>query len=630
MRIDYTKTTFRLFAGDGFEITDFASSIKIGCPDPDPGQILTWQGSVEIDRNLKAIRSGLSDDEFDPRYFPLRWRPDRPFRLQLFSEGRSATIPLRISKYAYSRSKSKGTANLVQILDALAKDRPAESPEFKIDRANGGSDISLVIKALLKLAYKDSALPVPAIDVSKIWGKIEDEIATRNPINSAADLGASCWTCLNVRSDESLEYLSLDPLKSPVLFRSPLGSMELDPEMGIEADWKSKVILTGHYQKASVPECGEKSGSGATFIVKDGLDDKNRASVITTKSMGAQSKVFPGSGNASTALVVSEQKTIITQYGDSSANYTLAFLWNKVTDGFSVALDGDPFKCPNPDVVVSEIPIIKRKSCSTESVATLTITSKPFAAIFPDRPFSRDYADIWVETVELQCETKKVIWQPRGKASPATLGLILDLVVTNKEDILPNSPTRAGYTEGGPIDKNDPSKGTQCLESKPCEEERQPMPDYKMDTVPVRGVCAITPQNWVPLVKLPLVQDMGFVPSQKHADMLACQVGAKHVRKGDAHTCEMPVPWEWLAAGAPPVFRFHHHDREYEAVGVAIEITDKYQKITCDALGMGSAPIVPQPPAQEPYIPEFQIIGASTIMGFSGDLFSGIQLSAVY
>ena len=630
MRIDYTKTRFKLFAGDGFEITDFANNIKIGLPDPDPGQILTWQGTIEVDRNLKAIRMGLTDAAFDPRSFPLRWRPDRPMTLQLFSEGRSAIIPLRISKYAYSASKQKGTANVVQILDALSKDRPAESPEFKIDRANGGSEIALVIQALLKLAYKDSALTLPAIDTTKIWGKIEDDIATRNPINSAADLGASCWTCLNVRSDESLEYLSLDPLKSPVLFRRSLGSIELEPEMTIEADWKSKVILTGHYQKAAVPECGEKSGFIVNFVDKKGLDDKNRPVIISTDSKGAYAKVFPGSGNASTALVTSERKTIITQYGDADDHYTLGHIWQRASDGFAVSLDGDPFRCPNPDVVIAEIPAIKKQGCASGVVATLTVTSKPFAAIFPDRPFSADYADIWVESVELQCDSKKVIWQCRGKASPATLGLILDLVIASKEEVLANSGSRPGATEGGLVDKNDPNKGTKCLEPAACPEERQPMPDYKMTTEAVRGECAIVPSNWQPLIKLPLVQDMGFVPSQKHADILACQVAAKHVRKGDAHTCEMPVPIEWLAAGCPPIFRFHYHDREYEAVGVAIEITDKYQKITCDALGMGIAPMVPMPPAQEPYIPGFQIIGANSIVGFSGDTFAGIQLSAVF
>ena len=337
MRIDYSKTSFKLFAGDGFEITDFADSIKLGVADPDPGQRLTWQGQIEISYNLKAFRSGLAEAEFDEYQRPLRWRPDRPMRLELITEsGAVAIIPLRIQRYAYSAQKRKGTANLHQILDAIAIDRPAEAAEFTIDRTAGGAELTVVIRALIDLAYKSIALPTPTIGLTGIWGRFDDVISTRNPLNDAADLGAGCWSFLRVRSDESIEFISLDTLNQPVLFRRHAGQMELDPEMRGFADWRSKAIVTGHFQRASLPDCDSTDKEQ-----KNGLDAQQRPMIMETTSEAAYATVYPGTGSKSTTLTPAEKKTIITQYGDSDFTGTLAAIWNRVTDGFSTSLNGD-------------------------------------------------------------------------------------------------------------------------------------------------------------------------------------------------------------------------------------------------------------------------------------------------
>lgn len=623
MRIDYTKTSFKLFAGDGFEITDYADSIKIGAADPDPGQILTWQGQIEISYNLKAVRSGLAEAEFSEYQRPLRWRPDRPMRLELIAEdGTIATIPLRIQRYAYSAQKRKGIANVHQILDAIAIDRPAEQAEFTIDRTAGGAELTTVIRALVDLAYKSISLPTPAIDLTGIFGRFDDVISTRNPLNDAGDLGAGCWRFMRVRSDESIQFMSLDTLNQSVLFRRHEGQMELDPEMRGFADWRSRAIVTGHFQRATIPDCDSLDKEQ-----KNGLDAQQRPMIMETTSEAAYATVYPGTGSKSTTLTASEKKTIITQYGDSDFTGTLAAIWNRVTDGFSTSLNGDPLNTPNPQVVIDEIPVLKRTK-ETGAIGTITVSSRPFGSIFPDRPPGRDLMNFYVASVELQTERKKCTFRPRGVAAPATEGLILDLVVENRELVAPNSSNKATFTEYGPVDPNDPNKGLRCLEPRPQLEPRVTQPDFKMETVPVRGECAIAPNGWDPLVRLPLIKDFGFIPSQVHANELACYVAAQHVRKGSPHTCTMPIPEEWIAGDCPPIFRFHHGAAEYEAIGLALEISDKGRSLSFDALRLGAAPAVPVPANPLPYIPGgFQIVGGRPIVGFGGQAGIAVQLT---
>jgi hypothetical protein len=623
VRIDYTKTNFRLFAGDSLEITEYVDSIKIGIPDPEPGQILTWQGQIEISYNLPAIRSGVAEAEFDEWQRPLRWRPDRLMALILIAEnGENTLIPLRIQRYAYSRQKRMGVANVHQIIDALAIDRPAEMAEYQLDRVDGGAELTDVIGSLIDLAYKVVSLPTPAIDLSKIWGKFEDTIATRNPLNDAADLGAACWTFMRLDPLERIQFMSLDTLMQPILFRRSDREMELDPEMNGFADWRSKAIVTGHYQHAAIPDCENTDQ-------KENLDEQDRPMILQTISEAAYATVYPGTGSTSTALTPSEKKTVLTQYGDSELSGLLSQIWGRVTGGLLTAtVEAEAVNTPNPEVVVPEIPQIK-KTDNTGSVGTITITSRPFGSIFPDVPAGpADLKTFYVASVELQTERKKAVFAPRGIASPASIGLLLDLVLVSREIIPEHSASTLTATEGSPIDPNDPNKGLRCLEPRPQLEPRSTMPDFKMETVPVRGECNIEPQGWEPLVKVPLIKDFGFIPSQAHANALACQVAAQHVRKGSPHTTTMPIPAEWIAAGCPPIFRFHCGAVEYEAIGLALEFSRDRRSLSFDALRLGAAPLVPVPADPPLYIPGSpQIVSpVGSIVGFGGDAGRSIQL----
>lgn len=628
--IDFSKTTFQLIAGDGDDVTDFVDSIKIGVPDPDPGQILTWQGSISLSQNLAARLK--PSNYFEAKANPLRWRPDRPFLLKIFSGGKEGLIPLRVQKYSFNRATKKAEVNVVQIIDSIAKDRPAESPEIKIDRKRG-TELKDLIKALIGMGYKAIDLPTPPIDTGLIWGKIEDDTATRNPINTAADLASSCWVYMRVLANESISFRSLDPLAYPVVFRRPFGSIDIEPDMGVDVDWKSKAIVTGHYQKADESECGNRSTSGATFVDKKGLDNKGRAVIQTTSGEEYLSLLTVNGDPQPPVLTKGWTKTILTQYEDAVNPYRLIDLWTQVSDGLSTALNGDPVVTPNPSIVADEIPELKRvSSCATGVLGTITVQCAPFEVIFSDVPAGADRGKLFVKEVEIQTELKKVTFKPRGVASPASVGSVLDLVITRREVVEPNSASKRGMVEDGARDPNDPSKGTRCLEKEACPEDKQEAPEFKMTTVPVRGECSIAPQNWEPLVKLPLVEDFGFIPSQEHGDKLACQVAAKHVRKQEAFICEMPIAPEWLESGCPPNFRFHYDDAEYEAIAPAIEITDKGGKFNFDALRIGEAPIVPQAPL--PSIPQFNegfaIVAPDAIELFYGDtidipaLFAGV------
>ena len=624
MRLDYSAQTIRVYVG-GFEITDYLDAIDLGAPDLDIGQRLTWAGSFTVSYNSKAIRSGLTEADFSPYSFPLRWRPDVAMWID-FNNGTVTTrIPVRIQNYAYVHATEStpgvGTGAFHSILDALAKDRPGEDAGF--DVGGGGTPLVQAVEALLTLGFGVSTL-TPSIGTLNLTGFLDDKLSTRNPINDCADLASTCWQWITVGAGETIGTISGDPMTHPVLFTRPLGAYEIEAETDGRGDWYSKAIVTGSYQypvKAK-EECDDRE--------VDSLDAKGRPGAITTKTMATFAEVFPGKNFAGVNIlghpvtsyddeILKEEKIILYRYGDDFSVYYRNSRYGSMAGAMFGAWFGASF--PNEVTVTQQLPSIPIDQENESPVLTVTISIQFAGAIYPQLGpnVTRNVASVQIES-----ERTKIIFKPRGTIREA-YGVDYTMVVSPRETIDEDSASKPrivpGRPKGSPV--GTPNK---CLEKTRKPEPRQTAPRWEMQTAQVRAEAAIAPQNWTPLVQLPLIEDFGFIPSQAHAEALAIQVAGRSARRSDPWNVRIPVPPEWVAAGCPAYFRCHLHDAHYEAEAIRVVVDNTGAAMEFQANRIGGAPIVPQVPAANSFIPRY-ILGPAPGGGGPAPIVQELALS---
>jgi hypothetical protein len=644
MRLDYGAKPIRVYVGN-FEITDYLDALDIGAPDLDIGQRLTWAGSFAVSCNSKALRAGLTEADFSPYIHPDRWRPDVLMAIEFTAGSITTRIPVRIQNYAYlpasGESPGIGQGSFHSILDALAKDRPGEDAGF--DVGGGGTPLVQAVNTLLALGYGVSSL-APSIGAINLWGALDDKVSTRNPINDVADLCATCWQWLAVGANETISTISGDPLTHPILFTRPRGAFEVELETDGRSDWYSKAIVTGSYQQAVPPkeECDDRE--------VDSLDSKGRPGAITTTSRATFAEVFPGRNFTGVNIngvvvqdydteILKEEKIILYQYGDDPT-VTIRGTTSNMFGAIGVAVFGT--NVPNLATIGNNLPTIQIDPDNESAVLTVTISIQLAGAIYPQLGVNTARK---VASIQIESERAKIIFKPRGTIREA-YGADYTMVVSPRETVDEDSASKprvvAGRPKGSP-----PGTPNKCLEKAKQPEPRQTAPQWAMETVPVRGECTIAPKNWTPLIQLPKIEDFGFIPSQAHADYLACQVAAKTTRESDPWNVQIPVPDEWINAGCPPYFRCHLHDATYEASAVRLTINQDRRAMEFQANRIGAAPIVPVALPANTFVPRYGLgsvppgggdppivqelalsIDIGSIAGISGDSLGPWQLVA--
>jgi hypothetical protein len=606
MRLSYQVKPHQILFG-GWDATPYLDSIGITTPEIEIGETLTWSGDFQVSYNRMAQFAGLDDDDFSPFAHPERWRPDRGVIIELENaQGQTGRIACRIQKYTYDEQNRTGRGTLYQLMDAVNRSRPSEVVETVIGA--GGVALAGVVTQLIYAAGG----AIGTVSTGGIWGLIDDKVSTRNPIEDAQKLAATCWQWLRHDRGEAVHTISGDPLTHPILFRRSLAEVELEPDLENNNDWHSRSIVTGSYQRAKPAEedCGDDD--------KNDLDDQNRPKIIRTTSTATFAEVFPSS-NLGSGLTTSEEKTILYQYGNSPISENIQSLWAQVVGDLNI---------PNPLQVADYLPSIG-PSDDSGVVATVTIRQKPAGSIFPQLGTS---TTLRVFDIQIESERRKTNLKPWGLLKPSE-GANFTLYPAPDEQIDPTSASRPDPSPG----RADENGDRVCLEKPVQPEPRQPAPQFEMETVPVRGECTIAPVGWAPIVQLPLVTDFGFLPSQGHANYLACQIAARETRRLYAYVAEMPVPDEWIAADMPGYFRCHLGAAEYEATAVELILTSEdngSMRLRFRAHRIGTAPNIPTPPPPQPFIPEangaLQLsIPVGGVVGVAGSGSATIQLQAI-
>jgi hypothetical protein len=181
-----------------------------------------------------------------------------------------------------------------------------------------------------------------------------------------------------------------------------------------------------------------------------------------------------------------------------------------------------------------------------------------------------------VARVEIQSERRKGSWVPAGVIDPVGQANNTNLIVERYE-IVKTKPVIAGSEDHSGV--ANPATGKPgCLTPAPVKEDRQPLPEYPLETVPVSGMAIVRPIGWEPIYKRNLVVDVGFCPSVGQANYLAQQIADREWRRRDSIKITMPLPIEWLAAGCPPLPRVFLGDGNFEADGLILAISNQSER----------------------------------------------------
>lgn len=577
-RINYATPNYQLFVG-AFNVTAYVDSISLSVQPSEPSTPLLWSGDFQVSYNRKALLNSLAESAFDPIAEPNRWRPAQ-VPVSLVINGHQFP-KLRIDRYTYDPQLRQGRGTLIQILALADIDRPAIDPEIE---AGAATPLVDVIDRLLLEAYSGASIAPPARSITGITGTLDSKLSTRNPIADAQKLCATSWQWLAVNSAEQIITVSGDPSDRPLLFSRGLGQVEWSPDLDAINFAAEQVIVTGSHQVI------DRSSDCRDATPNPNLDQQGREREFITKTEQPRNLLFSHvqAAKNDTNLVVAERKTVRKGYGTLSAVSIIGpwatpiplLVGNQLATAFDVP---GSFDLPPED--------------GTEVLQTLTVKEQPAGVVFNDLG-----ADTSLIVAELTVETDviKATWKPRGVINPATKLIRTYLEIEKLERLT---------TQRIPLDSNhsgeiDPKTGKpRCLEKPPAAEPRQPAAEIRLKTEVLRGECKVRPAGWTPLLKRPLIEDFGFLPSQAHADRLACQIAFREARRRDTVQIKMPLPSEWIAAGFPHLFRCHIHNAEFHADGPIISIADGKAEFSFAGARIGTIPPVVDPPLPAPFIP---------------------------
>ena len=566
--IDYRIPEFSFVVGT-FDVTAYLGSFTVSSPHLEINTSAEWSGEFELDYNLVGIRGGLTENDFDPLGSPFRWRPGLS-AVSITIRGYS--LPkFRIENYAYNPQTRKGRGRLVQILALLsAREAPSSEPDIKIET---GKPIVDVVRSLLNHAFVGTSLsPNLALNTIGMEGSMYSPIVTRKPAQDAQKLVGISWRWLTVGPNEEIGLFNASPSSKSVMFSRSLRDVEWDPDLDNINFAAPKVIVTGSCQLPDELACPVDPNPAA--------DGKGRPKKVVTESYMPFGQVFPGSGT-STKPILAAKKTIVYAYNKEDTGIT-TIVWDFP---FEVSADINTATLFNTHDYDANTPI-----------ATLTVIEEPAGKIFPQLGTN---VNMRVASATVETPFIRSVYVPAGVVFP-TLGTNFNLIPSPRE-VLTGERVSLKPTHGGTIDPRT-GKPT-CYEVTPLLEETQPVAEYPLKTIVIRGEADVIAPNWLPLSPVPYIEEVGFISSEMQAIALAKHIALREQYRRDAVQLTMQIPLEWLAAGCPPAFKMLCHDGEFWCDAIIISIQDEAKFSFSAARIAKLSNIIQSQPPIAPYIP---------------------------
>jgi hypothetical protein len=607
--LDYSIGSFTLSIG-GFDATDYLDTLKVTQGTADLGKALTWTGEFELSLNRKAQAAGLDHDDFDPLALPTRWRPDQvPVVLTI----EDYPIPtLRIRKYVYNPQTRVGRGDLYQVLDTVAGDRPAEEIATTVGR--DGTALTDVTVKLLEAAFAGATL-MPAIALSPLTGYLDTRLTSRDPLADAQRLTATNYVWLWVDSAEQIRTANGDPSVNPVLFVRSLGQVEWEPDLENIDFAAEQIIVTGSRQRAA-------PGGVTLKVLSQPLDDSHdeegrqiKLTVPTYKKKADLYDLYDDEGKPlDTSDVLAEVKTVLYRYWGINTDF-------ETLPAINVA-QGEA------ESILQQFPPLESLGYATgDLVETVTSFERTAGEVYPDeQPAS---TSLFVAEKLVERDYARIKYLTKGQTNPDAYPGDTTLEVAKAEAIA------SGRVEPDGAVRNQKGKDGEALrlEKPPRKEWTVTQADVPLTTQNLRGECQLQPIGWTPFRQKPLVEDIGFLPSQAHADNLARQLGMREIRRRDAVSITMPIPVEWLAAGCPPLTRCQIHNAELQIDEPILILDGSSREMSLSFTGgrIGTIPTIPEPVPPVPFVPVngLMVVPIAGIRAIGGSAVSSQQLSAI-
>lgn len=557
---------------------------------------------------------GLQERDFSPIWTPGRWREGQePFVITVM--GRRLPV-MRIDRYAYDPKTRTGRGSLVQYSGILNKSRPSKPLNTAV---GAGVPLNEVVEKLV-----DASMALARIRISRsiggITGDLDAPIGTTNPMEDAQKLAATSWMWLTTDSNESIRTVSGDPMAYPVLFQRALVQVEPEPDLDAIAFPAEKVIVTGARQvpdqktECQKPNPNVDSKGRTKRVPTTEVKPANQVFTVSRSSGGQSPSVGefgtwnPGtlmlgswgggtgsggtanlSGSVSTAPTLAERKTAMYRYRNSDGSISSYIQLIGFDTGYF-----DPFE------LMQDVNSANAISCKDfdekTAISTVTVKEWPAGRIFPRLGTN---TNMRVAEIEVTTPFLKSVWCPAGLIDPK-LGDDFSIVRKTLEFL---NPDDRNHGCGAVSEKTGQAI---VFEEQPRQEALNPAPEIPLKTIPIKGEASIAGVGWVPLIKNPHIVEVGFLPSQGHADNLAYQIGMQQVRRRDLIHFSFPLreAVEWLDAGCPICGRVRVHDGEFgfESVIVKFEREEAAFSIACGRISSIDPPI-PPPPLPPPFIP---------------------------
>ena len=579
MKLDYSPPPSTFSLGT-FAITEYLDSWEIRSPALELNALGDWTGDFEVSFNRKAQTIGLTENDFSEQYQPSRWRPGQS-QVLITVMGRSLPV-MRIDRYAYDTQTKTGKGSLVQYLGAIAGTRPSIIPDTRV-----GAQMPL--KEVVEVLVDGAMLParIKALrEITGITGVLDAPLSTRDPIVDAQKFCGVNWQWLTVNSAEKIVTVSGDPKATAVMAYRSIDQVDWQPDHEAIYFAADKVIVTGACQ---VPDPGKVCG-----IPDPNVDGKGRTKRVLTTENQPFKTIFPGPYSSNPALA--EKKTImyayrdepdltVSSFGSGVSSYVDLLNFNYgFFDSYDLRRDLD-----------SANSLTLKDVDERTAIHTVTVKEWPAGRIFPRLGTN---TTLYVAEIEVISPFVRAVWVPEGLLRPET-GDNFNLVRKSKEILTADRNHGCGGVSA--------KTGTVIVfEDKPKAELPQPAPLVPLKTVSIRAECVVDPAGWTPLIVHPHIVEVGFLPSQGHADKLALQIAQQQVRRRNLVQISEPLrnAIEWLDRGCPIVGRVRVHDGEFGFESVIAGMSDNKAvfSFACGRISLINPPITP-PPQPMPYIP---------------------------
>lgn len=591
--LDYSIPEFEFLVG-AFDATDYLDSLRLREAPADYAKSLTYSGQFELSYNDKARAAGLTPDDFDPLTTPGLWRPAQvPV---VFSVRGYPLRTFRIKRYIFNPQTNIGQGELEQILDTVEGDRPAEEVELTIGQS--GDNLTQVATKLLEAGYSGAAI-VPTIAIGQLTGSLDARVISRDPIRDAQSMVLTNYRWLWCDSAEVIRSVSGDPAQNAVLFTRSLGEVEWEPSLDNLNFAAEKIIVTGERQKPAPSSLKVNIINRPEEVTHD---DEGRPLKITTYEYAYKADVFSnvdGLRDASgrrldTSKIVREEKTIFYRYWGINTEF------EPLPPIDQEELEYSPTAGPRlAQQLSSFFPALETLGYQVgDRVETVIEYRRTLGEMFPDdRPGD---TGLFLYKREVQRDYAKWAYLARGVSQPEAYPTDTSLDLTSAE------PIAAGRVNGDGVIQNqkDPRTGGPLqLETRYRKQFTMTKADLPLVTESLKGECNLEPIGWTPFRRKPLVESFGFLPSEEHAANLARQIGLAEIRERDAINITMPIPIEWLAAGAPPLHRCQVYNAELQIKQTVIILDGDSLTFSFTGGKVGTIPTIPDLPLPAPYIP---------------------------